>query len=268
MALTDQGNVRNMLMFWRTELGMVALVRLDPDMIEGAAKKLREERDKDGNRVRTDSRINRYIATLSRVLGYCHRTLRLIQSNPCSAVRRLKESPGRTRFLTEDETKTLLQAVDARGNPGFAVFVRIALGTGARRGEIARLRWCDIDLVHNRITFHATKTNEHRSVPLPAVLVPLIKEYGKVRPIDNQAAMFPHNYRYDWREVEKALPDDVVFHTLRHSVASHMAMAGASLLDIAAVTGHKTLAMIRRYSHLSDEHVRTKLDEVAGKLLK
>ncbi|MCW5620702.1 MAG: site-specific integrase [Burkholderiales bacterium] len=267
MAESDRQNISAMLTWWKAELGRVALIRVDPAMIEKSVRKLREERDKDGQRVRTDARCNRYTSTMSRVLGYAVRVKRWISANPCTGVRRLKESPGRVRFLTAEEAKTLLDAVDARGKPSFSLFVRLGLATGARRGEIERLRWKDIDLVHHRITFNATKTNENRTVPLPAVLVPLIKEFGKVRPIDGEARLFPHPFYYDWREVQGVLPD-FIFHSLRHSVASHLAMSGASLLDIAAVTGHKTLAMVKRYSHLSDEHVRSKLEEAASKLLK
>ena len=267
MAESDRSNVKQMLDWWKAELGVVALVRLDPETIETAAKRLRDEKDQDGKPVRTAARVNRYIATLSRALGYAERTLRWISSNPCRHVKRFKEPPGRTRYLTEDETAKLLELVDARAKPAFSLFVRIALGTGARRGEIAKVQWRDLDLIYNRITFRNTKTGDDRTVPLSAALVDIIKKYGKVRPMDPAARLFPHEFYFDWREIQSTLPD-FRFHDTRHTVASHLAMNGASMLDIAAVTGHKTLAMVKRYSHLSDDHVRSKLDDVAGKLLK
>ena len=45
------------------------------------------------------------------------------------------------------------------------------------------------------------------------------------------------------------------FHDLRHSAASYLAMGGASLAEIAEILGHKTLQMVKRYSHLSNAHV-------------
>lgn len=264
---TDQKNMRQMLAWWNGELGRVALMRLDPEAIKRSAKKLRDEKDKKGERVRSDARVNRYLQALSRVLGYCVRALRWIESNPCAHVSRFKESRGRLRFLTEAETETLLRAVDVRGKADFSLFVRIALGTGARRGEVANLQWRDVDQIHKRVTFRHTKNGESRTVPLPEILIEAIKEFGKVRPINADAPLFPHEFRYDWREVQGVLPD-FKFHDTRHTVASHLAMSGASLLDIAAVTGHKTLAMVKRYSHLSDDHVRSKLEEATAKLLK
>jgi len=182
-------------------------VRLDPETIEATAKALRDETDEHRERMRTPARVNRYIASLSRVLGYATRTLRWITVNPCQSVRRFKEPPGRTRFLTEDEADTLRAAVDARRKPAFSLFVRMALGTGARRGELAKLHWSDIDFTYNRITFRDTKTGDDRTIPLPPALVELIKECGRVRPIDPQARLFPHEFHFDWREVKYAVPN-------------------------------------------------------------
>lgn len=271
LSPTDQRNARQIALWWRAAIGTIALTRLDPELIEQQRNKLRDEKDSEGNLVRTRQRVNRYIATLSRILGYAERTLRWIDANPCRGVKRFKEPDGRVRFLNEQEVTTLLAAVDARvdrnGTPkiGFQTFVRIALFTGARRGEVAGLQWRDIDLVHERITFRNTKSGGDRTVPMPAVLVAVIREYGKVRSIDPKAPLFPHEYRFDWREVQGALPD-FRLHDLRHNVASQMAMSGASLLDIATVTGHKTLAMVKRYSHLSDDHVRERLERAAAKI--
>lgn len=271
LSPTDQRNVRRIALWWRGELGTIALTRLDPETIENRRNKLRDEKDADGNPVRTKQRVNRYISTLSRILGYAERTLRWIDSNPCKSVKRFKEPDGRVRFLTEQEVAKLLEAVDARldrnGAPkvGFQTFVRIALFTGARRGEVAGLQWRDIDLIHKRITFRDTKGGGDRTVPMPSALVEVIRAYGKVRPIDPSAPLFPHEYRFDWREVQGTLPN-FRFHDTRHNVASQLAMSGASLLDIATVTGHKTLAMVKRYSHLSDDHVRERLEQAAAKI--
>src|SRR5690606_14794621 len=104
-------NARRIAQWWRAELGGVALSRLDPEIIEGRRNKLRDEKDADGNPVRTKQRVNRYVATLSRILGFAERTLRWIDSNPCKAVKRFKEPDGRVRFLSEQEVATLLEAV-------------------------------------------------------------------------------------------------------------------------------------------------------------
>jgi integrase len=276
LAETDRANAERMANWWKAELGTVALARLASEHIEAKVTRLRTEVDKDGNRVRSDSRINRYVATLSRVLGFAVRKLKWLETNPCAQVDRLDEPDGRVRWLTDDEVATLLAAVDGRKKPAFSLFVRFGLYTGARRGEVASLQWADLDLtngrvtyrgvtVENRVTQRRNKTATARTLPMPAVLVEAVKEFAKVRPLDPKTNIFPHNFRYDWREIQGVLPD-FRLHDLRHSVASHVAMAGGSSLDIAAVTGHKTLAMVKRYAHLSDEHVRSKLEEAAARI--
>lgn len=271
LSPTDQANSRRIALFWKDRLGAVALSRLDPEAIDKVKAALRNERGDDGKPVRTPQRVNRYVSTLSRILGYAERTLRWIDANPCKAVKRFKEPAGRVRFLTAEEVAALLEAVDGRvdrkGHPkhDFRLFVRIALFTGARRGEVAGLEWRDIDLRHNRVTFRDTKGGGDRTVPLPATLAEAVKAFGKVRPIDPKARLFKHNFRFDWREVQGTIPN-FRFHDTRHNVASQLAMSGASLLDIATVTGHKTLAMVKRYSHLSDDHVRERLELAAAKI--
>lgn len=274
LAESDQQNAKAIAMRWRKECGDLTLTRVSPDIIESTARALRDETDKDGNLIRSPQRVNRFLATLSRIMGYAHKNLRWIDKNPCSAVRRYKEPPGRVRFLTSEEVTTLLAAVDAQesraGQPkrDFQLFVRIALFTGARRGEVAALQWRDLDVDNGRITFRVTKNGTSRTVPMPSVLTACVREYRefcKVRPLDTAARIFGHDYEYDWRRVRGVLPN-FRFHDTRHNVASQLAMSGASLLDIAEITGHKTLSMIKRYSHLSDVHVRSKIEEAAARI--
>lgn len=56
------------------------------------------------------------------------------------------------------------------------------------------------------------------------------------------------------------------FHDLRQSAASYLAMNGASLAEIAEVLGHKTLQMVKRYSHLSDDHVSSVVESMNAKI--
>jgi integrase len=81
---------------------------------------------------------------------------------------------------------------------------------------------------------------------------------------DGQA---PVDIRYAFTQaLQQAAIADFRFHDLRHSCASYLAMHSASLLDIAAILGHKTLAMVQRYSHLSDGHLRSTLAKMTATL--
>lgn len=274
LAESDRKNAKAIALRWKKECGHLTLTRVSPEIVETTARKLRDETDATGKALRGPQRVNRYVATLSRIMGYSQKTLRWVAKNPCNDVRRSPENTERVRFLTTEEVKLLLAAVDAqvdrRGMPkrDFQLFVRVALFTGARRGEVAKLKWRDVDIEGARITFRETKNGASRTVPMPGVLTECVRAYREFtndRPIDLTDKIFRHDYGFDWRQVRGVLPN-FRFHDTRHNVASQLAMAGASLLDIAAVTGHKTLAMVKRYSHLSDLHVRDKLEQAAARI--
>jgi integrase len=130
-----------------------------------------------------------------------------------------------------------------------------------RRGEMLSLRWSQIDFQRGRITLLKTKNGEIRVVPLTGKAHELLLQLAKVRKIDcdlvfsGDVAGRPFCMQKPWYSTLKmAGITNFRFHDLRHSAASYLAMNGASMLDIAAVLGHKTLQMVKRYSHLSDAH--------------
>ncbi len=107
---------------------------------------------------------------------------------------------------------------------------------------------------------HETKNEERRAIPLAGPALDLLRELSRIRRIDSDLvfagpdgrAIFP---RKPWeRALRAAQIDDFRFHDLRHSAASYLAMSGATLAEIAEVLGHKTLAMVKRYSHLTEAH--------------
>ena len=104
------------------------------------------------------------------------------------------------------------------------------------------------------------KLSEENCGPLAGPALDLLRELSRVRRIDTDLvfagpdgrAIFP---RKPWeRALTAAQIDDFRFHDLRHTAASYLAMSGATLAEIAEVLGHKTLEMVKRYSHLTDQH--------------
>ena len=120
---------------------------------------------------------------------------------------------------------------------------------------------------------HKTKNSERRSLTLVGPVVDELKKHRKIRSLTNDYLFTPNGGRsFEFRNAwNKALQDaeitDFRFHDLRHCCASYLAMNGATTAEIAAVLGHKTLAMVKRYSHLSDEHVRGIVERTAAKVL-
>ena len=101
-------------------------------------------------------------------------------------------------------------------------------------------------------TFRGMKNGETRTVPLSRSVLECLEQERKRRIILSPYVFHCVEIRTAWENViEKAGLQGLRFHDLRHTVASHLAMNGASTLEIAAILGHKTLAMVKRYSHLS-----------------
>jgi integrase len=131
------------------------------------------------------------------------------------------------------------------------------------------LEWANVSLDRRTVRFVDTKNGDNRTVPLAATAVAVLKDWRKGRP--PAGPVFPltiDGIDKPWREARAAAGlHDFRFHDLRHSAASYLAMSGASLMDIAAILGHKTLAMVKRYSHLSEQHTTAAVDRMAEKFL-
>ena len=176
---------------------------------------------------------------------------------------------GRVRYLSDLERQRLLTECQASRNPHLYIVVMLALSCGARKTELVSLRWSDVDLKRCTLTFHETKNGERRTVPLTGQALNLMRHHAKVRRLDT-LFVFPNDQgkRYfRFREtfenaVKRAGIADFHFHDLRHTAASYLAMNGASLHEIAEVLGHKTLAMVKRYAHLSEGHTRSVVERM------
>jgi integrase len=223
---------------------------------------------------RSPATVKRYLAALSHAFTIAVKEWHWLEQNPVNNVSKPKEPRGRVRYLSDDERERLLAACRRSSNPDLYTAVILAISTGARRMEIMSLRWKQVDLNRGVITLSQTKNGEIRALPLTAKALELMKERAKVRRLDSDLVfpasraprkpLHPEQAKQakpvDLRKpFEKALQEagivDFVFHDLRHTCASYLAMNGASLAEIAEVLGHKTLQMVKRYAHLSQAHV-------------
>lgn len=257
-----------MLLWWKAELGARALLSITPATIAEVRDQLVVEPLKNGKR-RTGSTINRRLAALSACLRVAVKEYGWLQKNPVPNVTRLPDSKGRERFLSDAERIALLAACDASPCEPLGPMVRLALATGARKGELLGLDWQHVSLDRRTVRFVDTKNGESRTVPLAAPALEVLKKWKRGRIV--RGTVFPFvidGMEKPWREARDAAGlTDFRFHDLRHSAASYLAMSGASLMDIAAILGHKTLAMVKRYSHLSEQHTAAALDRMAEKFL-
>ena len=176
-------------------------------------------------------------------------------------MRPLREPQGRVRCLDNAERHRLLDACAQSPQRFLLPVVVLALATGARKQELLSLTWRDVDLPRERLVLLVTKTGEPRSVPLTGRARAALQTLAKVRHLHTTLVLprrdgaAPIDIRHAWQQaVRQAGLTDFRFHDLRHCCASYLAMHGASLLDIAAVLGHKTLQMVQRYAHLTEAH--------------
>ena len=260
------------LAWWRSEVGAHRLSELTPSVLSAARDKLTK-----GKTVRKKKRapatVLRIMASMSAVLKVAERDWGWIESSPMAKISKPVASRGRVRFLSAVERNSLLNACSELEHPYLHTIVMIALSTGMRLGEIMGLRWELIDVRDSLAIGHAqlleTKNGERRGVPIAGTALAAVRSLARkerkaqgllfpsirLKPKTKSDVEKPMDIRRPWEEaVAKAKLKDFRFHDLRHSAASYLAMNGATASEIAAVLGHKTLAMVKRYAHLSESH--------------
>lgn len=195
-----------------------------------------------------------------------------VKHNPTTGVKLFDtRDRARTRHLTPDEQRRLLDACASA--PMLRRIVLTALRTGLRQNEILALKWRDIDPTSGMVKITRTKSGKPRFVPLHADLVEMLNslpraseyvfpymqkpgERGLGEGNKQGHAVWDGALRQAWdRALATAGIKDFRFHDLRHTVASDLAMKGASLQAIAAILGHATTRMSERYAHLSPNFV-------------
>jgi len=194
--------------------------------------------------------------------------------NPVANIRKPSPGPARNRRLSWTETRLLLTGCDSLSNPMLGWMVRIAIRTGMRAGEIATLRRHQVDLGRQLVRLTQTKNGSARTVPLSRRAVAVFRHALNctVRPTETDLIFFgepgrdgkrrPYQNQVAWRNVVKrAGIDDLRFHDLRHEAVSRFVEAGLSDQEVAAISGHKSMQMLRRYTHLRAEDIVVKLDK-------
>ncbi len=191
--------------------------------------------------------------------------------NPVALVRRPRADDKRERRLNPQEEKLLLAAADADQGEPIGAIIRFALETAMRRGEIAAMRFNHVHKEARTLAVPETKTGEPRKVPLSiralAVLETLpgrtdgpvwgVHAASISRAFDRALTRARSGYAQECKKAGQ-IPDehllkDLRFHDLRHEATSRLFEKGLNPMQVAAITGHKTLQMLKRYTHLRAE---------------
>lgn len=210
--------------------------------------------------------VDREVDVISQVLNYSAKVWKIAPSeNPLEGLQRPRYFNERSRRLRGDEEERLLAAARADENPYVEPLIILALATAMRRGELLGLQWENIDFARRSAFLPETKNGRSRSVPLPmqavVVLQALPRSGDFVFPISANAL----KKAFFNRVIPASGVEDFRFHDLRHEATSRLAESGKfSLIDLQAVTGHRDVRMLMRYSHLCTQKLAEKADEVLG----
>ena len=249
------------LLWWKEQLGHKLLCDVTPALL-GEFRDILLQETTIRKSLRSKSTVVRYLAALSHVFTVAVKEWGWVDDSPMRKVTKPKESRGRVRFLLEDERKELLAACKESSNPFLYPAVVVSISTGMRHSELLNLKWSDVDLQKGGIILHDTKNGERRAVPVSGLALQLLQELEAKRSIvtplvfpSGKDAQKPADLRFAWEaSLRKSKTQGFRWHDLRHCTASYLAMNKASLSEIAAVMGHKTLSMVKRYSHISEGH--------------
>ena len=206
-------------------------------------------------------------ATINREIAFIKKFLRvamedgLIETNPASTTKKLKEDNGRLRYLRDGEERTLRDKFPAEHWPK----VLVAMHTGLRRGNLFRLRWTEVNFDTGVVTALHSKSGEHYHVPMNDEVRETLRTLPSrlrspwVFPSENPATpMDSQNFvnRVFGPALKRAGITDFRWHDLRHTFASRLVMAGVDIRTVQTLMGHKTIEMTLRYAHLSPGHLQ------------
>lgn len=198
--------------------------------------------------------------------------------NPVRDIRMPAGSRERDRRLSPGEWDRLVVALDQCRNFFVRPVVEIALATAMRQSEILGLDWSRIDLERRTAHIPDTKNGTARTVPLSLGALGVLRALprsldGRVFRITQDSlthafsdAVARARRRYEEECKENRVPADprllidLRFHDLRHEATSRLFERGLNIMEVASISGHKTLGMLRRYTHLKAEDLARKLE--------
>ncbi|HCC55542.1 MAG TPA: site-specific integrase [Desulfobulbaceae bacterium] len=237
------------------DMGELSLSALEASHVA----KYRDQRLKDGAAPQT---VKHEIGLLGRVLKHCVMDwgIPLTRGIVTSHVRKPSLPPGRDRRLVDEEEARLLDAAKTSKSKEIEAIIVIALETAARRGEIAAMTWEHVNFV--RCTWHIphTKNGVPRTVPLSPRAVEFLQRIPQR--IDGRvwALKASHSITQAFDRIcKRAKIEGLNFHDLRHEATTRLFEQEFEIMEVASITGHKTLAMLQRYTHLRAENLAAKM---------
>ncbi len=208
------------------------------------------------NSVRLDLAVISHLYTVARSawgMGY------LVNPVPLAKTARPRLPAGRDRRLKDGEEEKLLAAAES----AFAPVIRWALSTAMRRSEISGLTWDRVDLKRRSAHLPVTKNGSSRTVPLSREAIAVLESIP--RRLDGSVfGLTVDAISLFWRRaIKSAHIEGLTFHDLRHEAISRLfENTDLDAMEIARISGHQTLSMLSRYTHLRAHKLADRLDGV------
>ena len=188
-----------------------------------------------------------------------------IPSNPVSITRIPKYDGSRNRRLKDGEEEKLL----AIAKPVYRRAIIIAVETAVRRGELLNIRESHINFDNQTLHLPVTKTDTPRTIPLSTRAVKAIRDQIKsisdanVVQMERDSKLFSMSspmFRHEIHRYRVKLDmEDWRFHDLRHEATSRLFEKGLNTMEVASITGHEDLRMLKRYTHIKPESLVARL---------
>jgi integrase len=240
--------------------GDLTLSQITPQMVDlYKAQRVREKA--------APKTVNHELINLSHMLKMAMRW-RYINTNPVSSVEKMKVIKNPPRFLSTNEIYRLLEAsMDSYIHP----ILMTALHTGMRKSELLNLKWSDIDFEQNTITVQSktdwhTKNYKSRIFQLMPVLYDTLKRHRNQQ--QELEIWNEYVFTYKGKRIRDGIKKSfrtvlniaglkgVTLHSLRHTFASQLVLAGVSLREVQELMGHQSFETTLQYAHLSEDHVK------------
>lgn len=248
--------------------------------------------------VRCITTINLKVAALRTLLNWAKKR-KLIPENPLADIVKLPatDSEAKTRYLTDEESERLSEALDRREkrlreerrrtrehakgahlpdltHTPFADYLKplitVALNTGIRKHALLSLRWEDIDFVHNTITLPAetAKNRQYAVLPMNKTVIATLTAWRTMCPGElvwpsPQTGRVMDNCNSAWeRLLRDAQIENFRWHDMRHTFASRLVMAGVDLNTVRELMTHSDIKMTLRYAHLAPSKKKDAVDRL------
>ena len=213
----------------------------------------------------SDATVNRELAVVSHLFTKAVEW-KWLKARPC-VVKKEPEPDGHRTTLSDEQADALFKAAIADADPDLWLFIAFGLNTAMRHSEILKARWDNLDLNHHRLFIPVAKAGV-REQPITPELADILRKEREGRDDQNgwifssriKNSLYGHRLRMDlpFRRAASAAgldPKQVTPHVMRHTAITNLVTAGVDLPTIQKISGHKTMAMVLRYTHVHGAHI-------------